>query len=585
MTAAVRLLRSRTDCPAIAPGCPRAVRGETHPSVSRMSASRKSPVARLLCALVFVLAFGLHAPEARTHVEPGPAAVGSARLEPRVEAVSPEVELIGLYEAGTLRVHVARFATLEPLAGASVGVEAGGQAARGTTDIEGMVRLAVPWLASPGPHPLLFTLASGDIHDLLSGTLEIPEREASAVASAAHGHARVSVATAAAAAGGLALGAFGAGWWLGRRRRRAAVAVFCAAVLTASMTGSPSLRAHEAAPTAATASTRAPARQADGSLFVPVTAQRALGLRTVETVAGAAGVAVELAGTVVADPAASGRVQAPVAGRVEPGPRGLPVPGTTVTRGETLAWLVPTITPIERGAQQARIAELDALIEAARARVGRYDQLAGSLPQRDIDQARSDLVGLERRRAALVDPLAARVPLVAPTSGVVSRVAMVAGQVVDARDLLLELGDPSRLLIEALAYDPRLARDIASASAQAADGSLVRLQWIGAAGELRQQALPLMFRVVPGPRLVAGQPVRVHLQTRRQYIGHALPPSALARTASGEPVVWVKTAGERFEPRRVQARPLAADRLLVTGEIADGDRVVVTGASLLSQVR
>lgn len=566
------------------PGVPRAVRREPHASPRRMSASRMSPVARLLCALAFVLALGLHAPEARTHVEPGPVAVGSARLEPRVEAVSPEVELIGLYEAGTLRVYVARFATLEPLAGASVGVEAGGHAASGTTDTDGMVRLAVPWLASPGPHPLLFTLASGDVHDLLSGTLVIPEREAEAAAGTAHGHARVSVATAAAAAGGLALGAFGAGWWLGRRRR-AAVAVSCAAVLAASMTGSPSLRAHEAAPAVASASTRAPARQADGSLFVPVTAQRALGLRTVETVAGAAGVAVELAGTVVADPAASGRVQAPVAGRVEPGPRGLPVPGRTVTRGETLAWLVPTVTPIERGAQQARIAELDALIEVARARVGRYDQLAGSIPQRDIDQARSDLAGLERRRAALVDPLAARVPLVAPTSGVVSRMAMVAGQVVDARDPLLELGDPSRLMIEALVYDPRLAQDIATASAQAADGSLVKLQWIGAAGELRQQALPLMFRVVPGPRLVAGQPVRVHLQTHRQHIGHTLPPSALARAASGEPVVWVKTAGERFEPRRVQARPLAADRLLVTGEIADGDRVVVTGASLLSQVR
>jgi len=50
-------------------------------------------------------------------------------------------------------------------------------------------------------------------------------------------------------------------------------------------------------------------------------------------------------------------------------------------------------------------------------------------------------------------------------------------------------------------------------------------------------------------------------------------------------VVWVKTAPERFAARAVRSEPLDGLRVLVTGGLQAGDRVVVQGASLIAQIR
>ena len=68
---------------------------------------------------------------------------------------------------------------------------------------------------------------------------------------------------------------------------------------------------------------------------------------------------------VVADPSAGGRVQAPFAGIVEPGPRGLPLPGQAVKAGEVLAWLRPSVAPMERSARLAEQADVAARLAAA----------------------------------------------------------------------------------------------------------------------------------------------------------------------------------------------------------------------------
>ena len=80
-----------------------------------------------------------------------------------------------------------------------------------------------------------------------------------------------------------------------------------------------------------------PRRQSDGSVFIPKSAQRQLGLRTLAVAAGEHARACELAGTVVMDPNAGGKVQAALAGRLEAGPQGLPLPGQSVKKGQTIA--------------------------------------------------------------------------------------------------------------------------------------------------------------------------------------------------------------------------------------------------------
>ncbi|MFN9480335.1 MAG: HlyD family efflux transporter periplasmic adaptor subunit, partial [Betaproteobacteria bacterium] len=205
------------------------------------------------------------------------------------------------------------------------------------------------------------------------------------------------------------------------------------------------------------------ARLADGSVNVPKAAQRRMGIRTVLAPETTAARAVELPGRVIADPNASGRVQAVHGGRIEPGPRGLPVAGWTVRRGEVLAHVRHHAEPYALGAQQAQLAELRAQREIAERRVQRLEALEGTVPRKDLDAARAEARALAERERSIDASLAARETLVAPVAGVVARADLAVGQVIEPRDLLVEIVDPSRLLVEATTADAALAARIGGA--------------------------------------------------------------------------------------------------------------------------
>jgi len=329
----------------------------------------------------------------------------------------------------------------------------------------------------------------------------------------------------------------------------------------------------------------APQRLEDGSLFVPKAVQRQLGLRTRVAVVQELAVTVELAGKVVADARAGGLVQAGQAGRVEATGAGLPVLGQAVRKGELLAQLRPVLSSMERGSNLAQIAEIAAQLAIAERKVARYAQLEGAVPQATIDATRLERDALRQRRSALGSGLNQAEALRAPISGVVSAAHAVAGQVVDAKDVLFEVIDPARLSVEALAYDPLPAGGVTRASA-AVPGGALDLAYVGSGRQLREQAQVLLFRVQPGgPAVAVGQPLTVLATTAARVHGAAVPRSALVKTATGETAVWVHTAAERFVQRPVTAQALGALELAVTQGLAQGERVVTDGAALLAQVR
>ena len=564
-----------------------------------MKSSRVLPT-RVLRASVLGLLLLTASVQLQAHSEAAPAgsgAVAASVLEPRVAAASTDVELLGIVEGSRLVVHVDRFETNEPIDGAKLSLERNGTSFDGKPIGEGAYLFELPWLSTPGSHELLFTLVAADLSDLLTGTLEIPEPHARAGTGA--GSVPVPLLSALAARTGLsdrhllaallgltALLALALIIRSARRRRRSgALAALLLAGCALVMPEGPA-QAHESAPAPATGSPKQPSRLPDASVFVPMPAQRAIGLRTQLTRMSTAPGSMELTGTVVADPRASGLVQAPVSGRIEPGPDGLPHAGQRVARGAVLAWLVPTVGVVERSARQAELADLDARIEIARARSERYQQLTGSIPQRDIDAARTEAAALVQRRSAMASGLSSRIALVAPVSGLVSTADAASGQVVDARDLLFRIVDPGRLMVEALGYDASLATGITGGSALTADGRAIALAWVGAAGQLREQVLPLLFRVGAGaPTLVVGERLRVIAATRDTRTGIVLPAASLVRAANGEPVVWVQSSAERFMPTRVTAQALDADRIVVTAGLQPEQRVVTASASLLAQIR
>lgn len=330
------------------------------------------------------------------------------------------------------------------------------------------------------------------------------------------------------------------------------------------------------------------ARLPDGSVNVPKAAQRRMAIRTLLAPETDAAATVELSGRVVMDPNASGRVQAVHGGRVEPGRKGLPVAGQTVRRGEVLAYVRHHAEPYALGAQQAQLAELQAQRRLADQRVQRLEDLEGTVPRKEIEAARSEALSLAQRERSIGSSLAAREALVAPVAGVIARAELVTGQVVESRDVLFEIIDPARLLVEATTADPALAGRIAGASLQGRADAKLRL--IGASRALRDGLLPLTFAVTAVKAgaalpLAIGQPVTVVVQSRERVKGVVLPAQAVVRNPANEPIVWIKSGAERFIPQPVQVRPLDATTVVITQGLGADNRVVVQGAPLIAQIR
>lgn len=326
-------------------------------------------------------------------------------------------------------------------------------------------------------------------------------------------------------------------------------------------------------------------RLADGSLFVPKAMQYQLSLRTALATIREVPATVEFNGKIIADPNASGRVQAGQSGRIEPGLHGLPSLGQKVIKGQVLAYLRPVASSIERGNQQAQLADLESQVTLAERKAKRYQQLEGALPQSAIEAARFESQALIKRRAAVGASINASEPLLAPASGLISAANVVVGQVVEVKDILFEVVDPARLAVEALAYDPALVTGIASASA-AVSGGIVDLQFVGGGRQLREQAIPLLFRIKStNTALAVGQPLKVIAKTSRTTKGVAVAQAALVKTATGELAVWIHADAERFVLRKVGQQPVDATTVVLTSGVAQGERVVTQGAGLLSQVR
>lgn len=329
-------------------------------------------------------------------------------------------------------------------------------------------------------------------------------------------------------------------------------------------------------------------RLPDGSVNVPKLAQRRMEIRTRLAPLTDAAATVEFPGRVIVDPNAGGRVQPVYGGRVEPGPGGLPVAGQKVKRGEVLAYVRHHAEPYAVGNQRAQLAELSASRSLAEKRLQRLESLEGTVPRKEIDAARAELTSLTRREQSIGASLGAREPLTAPISGVIARANVMTGQVVDARELLFEVVDPARVLVEATTADLSLAARVATAHLQGVPGVTLRL--VGAARSLRDGVLPLTFRAQADKAgealpLAVGQPVTVIATFNERIKGVVLPAEAVVRSPTNEPVVWIKVGAERYLPQPVQARPLDAHRVIVTQGLAPDNRVVVRGAPLIAQIR
>ncbi|MGR0183157.1 efflux RND transporter periplasmic adaptor subunit [Azospirillum aestuarii] len=563
-------------------------------------------VAASLAAPVAVPALA-HEGHAHGGEEPKPVVTTAA---PTLEASSSDFELVAVARGKTLLVHLDRFATNEPVNGATIEVSADGEAATASpvSGEEGVYRLEPAWLSKPGSHDVTVSITAADAADLLIGTLEIPAGAAEAQTGGAQGVSAVlgQVRN----DSGLMLGAvmvFLLGVLTtvaltqrGRTRTVAGAALVGIGLLLASGAafahgGEDHSHGDEdkgkapaaAVPIGATGASESPRRLPDGSLYVPKPSQRLLAVRTVVAKPQEAAQTVQLIGQVIADPNGGGHVQATQSGRIEPGDKGLPYVGQRVEAGQILAYIAPAVTFVDRSGIQQQIAVVEQELVIAESRLQRLRKLEGSVPQRDIEEAEANLNGLRKRRAALSPALTTKEALRAPISGVVTANNIKAGQVVEGRDqVLFEIVDPARLMIEAVAFDPRVANSVRGATATTADGLTLTLGHLGHSLALRQQAIPLLFRIDNPPQgLSVGQPVRIVAQIQGKASGIVLPRQSVVRNASGQPIVWQHDTPQRFVARPVRTQPVDGNTVLVLAGVEPEARIVTDGAGLLNQIR
>jgi RND family efflux transporter MFP subunit len=283
-----------------------------------------------------------------------------------------------------------------------------------------------------------------------------------------------------------------------------------------------------------------------------------------------------------------------------------PYTGQTVAAGEILVTLIPSV-PSQRSLAdlEASVYELEALSEAAVARLGRLESLLarGAVSRREVEQARAEATGLQARleavQAELAGAEAARegrggVPgfgIKAPFAGRVAEVLVSPGEHVNAGTTLLRAvrERPVWIRVAMIPEDSALLEDgIAGlildtgATSVPVDVSAEDVRLIAVAPEVDPgsgtvDALIEVRRSVdelkPGIRATA------QILLPGEIEGVVLPESAVIDDA-GVPVVYVQLSGESFSRREVAVRHRQGQRVVVDG-VSPGERVVTVGGAAI----
>jgi membrane fusion protein, heavy metal efflux system len=525
--------------------------------------------------------------EGHDHEEQQPVSAGAL---PRGEADSGAFEIVAIVHGENLEIYLDRFATNEPVAGATVEVESPGGPVKAVAGADGTYRVAAPWLAKSGRTDLIFTVTAGDTTDILPLTIQsAPGATQSAAQQDAAAGGYFSKFSILLVLGGAFIGALLAAIVLRGGRRVAALVAILPVLIGAREPEAHKGHGHEeekAQIAISTVSGERAQRLPDGAVFVPKTVQRIFAVRTLVAESAEHNKITELPGRIIPDPNASGYVQSAVGGRLSAAPGGFPRLGTRVKQGDILGYVTPPIQAIDVSDMRQRQGELDQQISIVERRFARYEQLApsGAISRTQLEETRLELEGLRERRASIDRSRREPEALIAPVAGVIAEGSAVAGQIVQPSSVVFNIIDPSRLWVEALSFES--LEPSRGARASTYTGRNYDLVYQGTGFADRSQSVPVHFAVAGDTAgLRAGQFLTVLVATDDTKAGLAVPRSSVVRGSNGQDFVYEHTAPERFMPRSVRTEPLDGDRVLIVSGFTPGKRIVSQGADLLDHVR
>lgn len=555
----------------------------------------------LMLALCFLrTAPAALAHEGHDHEQPVAASTAPGLL--RLATSSETYELVAVLEGERLTIYLDRFEDDSPVTDANITVTANDEPVVAAFSGGGAYTVSSNRFSSRGLVELVFDIRARDGDDLLIGKLMLAGATPVAApeatpASALPWYGRVWSYARHNAEDHLILVALvllvglAAGRGLRRRRFRASLVLLLMASALAMGAMDHAASAHEGGhdvDSKTTAAGDTARRLPDGRVFVPKPTQRILDLRTVIARSETHPRTAVFIGRVIADPNRSGLVQSITGGRVIAPGQGLPRIGKTVAKGDLLAFIEPPMPIADRTTISERAGELEQLIAVAEAKLRRLRPLAerSVVPQSLVVETEAELEGLHRRQDLVREARVAPEALRAPVDGVLSVSRVVAGQVVQAQDLLFQIVDPNSLWVEAYDYGDNDPANLKGATAAGAANAALPLAFQGWSRTLQQQATVLQFSITgPPPAIRIGQPVAVTAQLRDNVSGIIVDRDAVVRSSNGESIVWRHVEPELFEGRPVRTEPFDAARVRIVAGVDSGARIVVRGAGLINQIR
>jgi cobalt-zinc-cadmium efflux system membrane fusion protein len=293
-------------------------------------------------------------------------------------------------------------------------------------------------------------------------------------------------------------------------------------------------------------------------------------------------------GRVSLQPSARMSVGALVEGRVE---AVLVRPGDRVEAG------APLLRLQSLGGGQARAeAELAAArLEAAEENLRRYSTMVAKGVATDVERIEAEVklreakIELERTRKTgvlLGNGSGSQLFVDAPTNGIVLAITGAVGSVISAGNEVVELGDPSRLWIEADVTEDDAARFAIGQRARVESlrgGNCVEATIEVLTTHLdsvtRRRRVYLKPVTESLPWLALGLPVEVRLSEPADQI--VLPTQAVLIKEGKRRIVYVQSADGKLHAREVAVSAASQGRVRVLNGISLGERVVVKGALLV----
>ena len=295
--------------------------------------------------------------------------------------------------------------------------------------------------------------------------------------------------------------------------------------------------------------------------------------------------------------ASSAEMVAPTAGTLRAS-GSFPSLGESVTRGQTLAMLVPRLGgETDAASLQADLATARSQASLAAADAARMQRLHAqqAVSQRRLQEAQSAQQVSQAQLRAAQDRVSqlggggSGIALKAPVGGTLALAPLANGAAVEAGDVLFHIVDRSELWLHAHVAESDAARlespsgadfDLPGLDApvEISVGENGRLVGVGSMIDPQSRSVPVIFALSnPDPRVVLNQNVQARVFTGRTRSALSVPADALIDDG-GQRVVYVMRGGESFSRVPVRLGLRDGDRFEVLEGLVAGDRVVSRGA-------